>query len=127
MSSSPCSAADLLLAHRRASHTHVSCCCALRAGGTATQHALGARLGITDGAVSRMLPGLVDAGLVTVVDDPHHGRRRLVTLTERGAELAGDCERPLDAAFTGAATDAGFDVEQFVRDARPSPTACGHR
>jgi DNA-binding MarR family transcriptional regulator len=89
-----------------------------RVGGTATQHALAGRLGITDAAVSRMLPGLTGAGLVTVADDPDHGRRRLVTLTDRGETLARDCELALDAAFTGAATDAGVDVEKFVYSAR---------
>ncbi len=112
-------AADVLLADRYAiSHPRFMVLRALRIGGTATQHALGGRLGITDAAVSRMLPGLADAGLLTVTDDPDHGRRRLVTLTDRGEQLARDCELALDAAFTGAATDAGVDVEAFVHSAR---------
>jgi DNA-binding MarR family transcriptional regulator len=112
-------AADVLLASRYAiSHPRFMVLRALRIGGTATQHALGGRLGITDAAVSRMLPGLTAAGLLTVADDPDHGRRRLVTLTDRGEKLARDCELALDAAFTGAATDAGVDVEKFVHSAR---------
>jgi DNA-binding MarR family transcriptional regulator len=112
-------AEDVLLASRYAiSHPRFMVLRALRIGGTATQHALSERLGITDAAVSRMLPGLADAGLLTVADDPDHGRRRLVTLTDRGEELARDCELELDAAFTGATTEAGVDVEKFVHSAR---------
>lgn len=112
-------AADVLLASRYGiSHPRFMVLRALRVGGTATQHALAGRLGITDAAVSRMLPGLTGAGLVTVADDPDHGRRRLVTLTDRGETLARDCELALDAAFTGAATEAGVDVEKFVYSAR---------
>jgi DNA-binding MarR family transcriptional regulator len=112
-------AADVLLASRHGiSHPRFMVLRALRTGGTATQHALAERLGITDAAVSRMLPGLADAGLLTVVVDPDHGRRRLVTLTDRGEEVARECELTLDAAFTGAATDAGVDVEGFVHAAR---------
>jgi DNA-binding MarR family transcriptional regulator len=112
-------AADVLLANRYAiSHPRFMVLRALRIGGTATQHALAGRLGITDAAVSRMLPGLADAGLLTVADDPGHGRRRLVTLTDQGEKLARECELALDAAFTGAATDAGVDIEKFMHGAR---------
>jgi DNA-binding MarR family transcriptional regulator len=111
-------AADVLLAKRYAiSHPRFMVLRALREG-TATQHALAERLGITDAAVSRMLPPLTAAGLLTVDTDPDHGRRHLVSLTEQGMTLARDCEETLDDAFSGAARDAGVDVEKFVHDAR---------
>lgn len=91
---------------------------ALRREGPSTQHGLAVRLGVGDAVVSRMLPGLVERGWCTVEDDPTHGRRREVRLTDDGAALEAACRDFLAGAFAGATQDAGVDVDRLLADVR---------
>lgn len=91
---------------------------ALRREGPVTQHALATSLGVGDAVVSRMLPGITERGWCTVDDDPTHGRRREVRLTDAGAALETTCSEFLAGAFAGATTDAGVDVDRLLTDVR---------
>ena len=57
-------------------------------------------LGVSKAAVSKRVPGLVEAGWITTAADPHHGRRVVLTLTDRGRDLVERAGRDLDAQFT---------------------------
>lgn len=64
-------------------------------------------LRVTKAAVSKRVGGFVEAGWVRTLDDPSHGRRVLLELTDAGRRLVGhargDLEEELAAAY-GAAT-----------------------
>ena len=57
-------------------------------------------LGVSKAAVSKRVPSLVDAGWITASADPHHGRRVVLTLTDRGRDLVDRAGRDLDTQFT---------------------------
>lgn len=63
-------------------------------------------LRVTKAAVSKRVGGFVDAGWVRTLDDPAHGRRVLLELTDAGRRLAeharADLETELAAAFAGS-------------------------
>ncbi len=56
-------------------------------------------LRVSKAAVSKRVPGMVKAGLITVRDDPHHGRRLLVEATDRARDLVERAGRDLDQQF----------------------------
>ncbi|WP_297082914.1 MarR family winged helix-turn-helix transcriptional regulator [uncultured Demequina sp.] len=57
-------------------------------------------LGVSKAAVSKRVPSLADAGWITTADDPHHKRRVVLTVTQRGRDLVERAGRDLDAQFT---------------------------
>lgn len=56
-------------------------------------------LRVSKAAVSKRVPAMVKAGLITVHDDPDHGRRVLVEPTSRARELVETAGRDLDDQF----------------------------
>ena len=65
-------------------------------------------LRVTKAAVSKRVGGFVDAGWLRTLDDPSHGRRVLLELTDAGRRLVAharaDLEEELAAAFGGSTT-----------------------
>jgi DNA-binding MarR family transcriptional regulator len=84
--------------------------------GPATPTALAKALGVTGGAVTQLLAGLIDAGLVMQERDPADGRRRALALSpDSGARVAG-FERALSLSMSdrfSALTDD--ELETMVR------------
>lgn len=62
-------------------------------------------LRISKAAVSKRVPGLVRDGWLTTRDDPAHGRRVILELTDRARDLVERAGRDLDAQFTALFTD----------------------
>lgn len=56
-------------------------------------------LRVSKAAVSKRTPGLVKAGLITLSEDPNHGRRVLVSATERAHELVESAGHELETQF----------------------------
>ncbi|WP_030911384.1 MarR family winged helix-turn-helix transcriptional regulator [Streptomyces sp. NRRL F-5126] len=81
-----------------------------------TQHRLAQALSVSDPAVSRALRPLEADGLVEVVPDPDHGRRRLVRITSAGEEAFRTEGRPLHDEFKAALIAAGFPYERYLDD-----------
>ena len=82
----------------------------------ATQHRLAQALSVSDPAISRALRPLEEGGLVQVVVDPTHARRRLVTLTAVGRKAFQDNGKPLYDEFRSALVAAGFPYERYLED-----------
>ncbi len=78
-----------------------------------TQHMLAEALGYSDPAVSKMVVELSKDGHVTVVHDPSHGRRRLVSITKKGEEMAKRAMAVLDACFSQVATSVRVDEDTY--------------
>ncbi|MBU3976387.1 MarR family transcriptional regulator [Propionicimonas sp.] len=78
-------------------------------------------LRLTKAAVSKRLPALEAAGLVRRSSDPHHRRRVLVNLTERGGQLlqvaSAQLEAELDTVFRPAdSQQAELDTDRLNTD-----------
>jgi DNA-binding MarR family transcriptional regulator len=82
----------------------------------ATQHRLAQALSVSDPAISRALRPLEEDGLVQVVVDPAHARRRLVTLTAAGRNAFHANGKPLYDEFRTGLTAAGFPYERYLED-----------
>lgn len=82
----------------------------------ATQHELAQAMLVSDAAVSRMLTALVPEGLVTVEPDPEHARRRLVRLTDKGAEQFHASSTDYASQLEKALTAQDFPYERYLRD-----------
>ena len=77
-------AADKLLrTHLGISYKRALFLFVLQQHGTITQHALAVALGYSDPAVSTMLLELAKDGYIKTTPSPEHGRKRLVTITDR--------------------------------------------
>jgi DNA-binding MarR family transcriptional regulator len=75
-------------------------------------------LGVSKAAVSKRVPALVAEGWITTSADPRHGRKVLVSLTPRAAELVRDAGGALEAEFTAVFADSrlaadGVDVARL--------------
>lgn len=82
----------------------------------ATQHRLAQALSVSDPAISRALQSLEADGLVQVVVDPAHARRRLVTLTAAGRKAFHTSGKPLYDEFRAGLVAAGFPYERYLED-----------
>lgn len=81
--------------------------------GGVTQHELAVALGYSDPAVSTMLVELVKDEWITIEPSPEHGRKRLVSITTRGATLVVKGRQILDAQFDQLAESANIDTDQL--------------
>lgn len=107
-------AADKLLQQKLAiSYARFSFLLALSSLKEATQHALASQLGCSDPAVSNMVSELVKAGLVRVIIDPTHQRRRLVSNTPEGEAIVKDAVMILDNCFSDVAIKAEVDEKAY--------------
>jgi GNAT superfamily N-acetyltransferase len=77
-----------------------------------------AELGFTQPAISQLAREMVDAGLVRADGDPADERRRLLSLTDQGREMAGRL-RPIWRWIEAAVTEAAYEAEA---DLAPSLT-----
>lgn len=85
----------------------------LHGKGPMTQHSLAVALGYSDPAVSSMLIELAKEGYVDVTPSPEHGRKRIVSLTTKGSQLAQEGASFLDTQFTALLESAGVDVDHY--------------
>jgi DNA-binding MarR family transcriptional regulator len=86
---------------------------ALQMKGTLTQHELALVLGYSDPAVSTMLQELAREGYIMTTQSPEHARKRLVSLTPQGQELAAKGRNLLDSHFDLLMERAGIDAQQL--------------
>ncbi|MFH8250604.1 MarR family winged helix-turn-helix transcriptional regulator [Microbacterium sp. B2969] len=66
---------------------------------------------VTKAAVSKRVPSLVADGWIVAADDPHHGRRVLLTLTPRALQLVITAGGGLDDQFTELFADPRLGAE----------------
>jgi DNA-binding MarR family transcriptional regulator len=66
---------------------------------------------VTKAAVSKRVPSLVADGWLVAADDPHHGRRVLLTLTPRAMDLVVEAGGGLDDQFTALFSDPRLGAE----------------
>ncbi len=90
----------------------------LRQVGRQTQHGLAQAMGVSDPVVSRMLVELAAAGYVEIENDPNHGRRRLVSITQAGIERIQALGEVLERAFMELVRGAVDDTSRFDGDVR---------
>lgn len=69
--------------------------------------------GYDKAAVSRQVKELRDLGLISMVDDPNHGRRKLLTVTDGGALLLAKAAPSVEAR-RAALSDQLTDKEEAV-------------
>ena len=81
-----------------------------------TQHRLAEALAMSDPAISRALQPLASAGLVAIGADPHHGRRKLVALTDKGSQHFHQAGRPMIEEFKQALLASGFPYQRYLSD-----------
>ena len=84
--------------------------------GPATPTALAKALGVTGGAVTQLLAGLIDAGLVVQEPDPDDRRRRILVLSPNSYARVAGFERALSLSMAerfSALTDA--ELKTMVR------------
>ena len=82
---------------------HAGLMTALQAGVAASQQELAAKLGVAPSLVVMLADHLEGMGAVQRVRDPDDRRRQVLTLTDHGRKLLGDCAaaaRELDAELT---------------------------
>ena len=89
----------------------------LRDFGTVTQHELAVALGYSDPAVSVMLGELTKDGLVATAPSATHGRKRLVSITPKGAEVVTRGRRVLDTSFDELLVRAEVDGQRLRESA----------
>lgn len=81
-----------------------------------TQHRLAESLTMSDPAISRALRPLASAGLVAVEQDPEHGRRKLIALTDAGSKVFHEAGRPVIEEFKQALLANDFPYERYLED-----------
>ena len=74
--------------------TDLRCLDLIVRGGPQTASELGARLHLTRGSMTTLIDRLERAGYAQRRDDPHHGRRKLVTPTDALFEALGPLLKP---------------------------------
>ena len=92
------------------------------AGGRTTTSALARELGVDPAAVTRLVAGLEELGLVTREEDERDGRRRPVVLTSAGRDFVvsmhaqlHEREAALEASLDEASVATAMQVLQTVR------------
>lgn len=104
---------SLLQAHIGISYNRTLFLFVLQQRGTITQHELAVALGYSDPAVSSMLLELVEDGYITTAPSPEHRRKRLVTITPKGLEVARAGRQMLDSHFEQLTEVAGVDIKYY--------------
>ncbi len=85
-------------------------------GGVMTVNGVADALGVDQPRASRLVAGVVEAGLVRRGADPGDGRRSVLTLTGRGARVLAEGHRTRRAAVEAALAGwSGKDRETFAR------------
>lgn len=102
--------AEFGISHKRALFLII-----LHSKGPMTQHALAQALGYTDPAVSSMLIELTRQDYVVIEPSLEHGRKRIVSLTPKGDELAAKGEMVRDEQFAKLLKSADVDASQYMQ------------
>jgi len=82
--------------------------------GTATQRELATELGVSEPSVSRSVPALTDAGLLTVQSVAGEGNRRRVELTAVGEKVVDEAADVLEDAFAQVMKQGGVSTKQIL-------------
>lgn len=86
--------------------------------GTSTQRALADSLGVTEASVSRMTAVLAAEGLLQVEPEPGGGRRRRLSLTDRGSRLVASVQEVLEERFTALVAHSGVPYADYADHTR---------
>ncbi|MDB4939932.1 MAG: MarR family transcriptional regulator [Candidatus Doudnabacteria bacterium] len=81
--------------------------------GTVTQHQLAVVLGYSAASVSTMLTALSKLGYVDIQPSPHHGRKKLVSLTPYGKELVTKGRNMLNAHFASLMLGEHMNIQEY--------------
>ncbi|MEV4512315.1 MarR family transcriptional regulator [Dactylosporangium sp. NPDC049525] len=82
--------------------------------GASTQRALADGLGVTEASVSRMTAVLAGDGLLDVQPEPGGGRRRRLSLTDKGNDLVAAIQDRLEERFAALVTRSGVPYADFA-------------
>jgi DNA-binding MarR family transcriptional regulator len=96
----------------------------LRTGGL-HQGVLGERIGLAKSSMSRLVDGLERRGWVTRVPDPHDGRARILELTDKGHDVAGEVVRRRADRLSALLEHVPADRRRSVIDALRLLTKAG--
>jgi DNA-binding MarR family transcriptional regulator len=80
-----------------------------------TQAFLAECMGQSPAAISKSVAVLESEGYIEVNDDPTHGRKNLVSLTEKGKQLVRDAEVFLEATFLEKLTLTENELTEYLR------------
>lgn len=89
---------------------------ALCEDGPATVGELAQRLGVTHAAVSQVRSALLAEGLIQTRSDPADGRRHLLALTPKGADMAATLKPLWDAINAATAQVLAEDAPTLLQD-----------
>ncbi|GAA3589164.1 hypothetical protein GCM10022419_084460 [Nonomuraea rosea] len=83
--------------------------------GASTQRALADALGVTEPSVSRMTGVLAAEGLLDVQPDPGGGRRRRLSLTDKGKQLVASVQQGLEERLAALVAHSGVPYEDYAK------------
>ncbi|MYX09196.1 winged helix DNA-binding protein [Streptomyces sp. SID8375] len=82
--------------------------------GTPTQRALADCLGVTEPSVSRMTAALAAEGLLDAQPDPAGGRRRRLSLTEKGVRLVTSVQQGFEERLAALVARSGVPYDEYA-------------
>ncbi|MFG6195545.1 MarR family winged helix-turn-helix transcriptional regulator [Nonomuraea sp. JJY05] len=82
--------------------------------GASTQRTLAEYLGVTEPSVSRMTAVLAAEGLLDVRPDPDGGRKRRLSLTDKGKELVASVQRGFEDRLAALVAHSGVPYEEYA-------------
>jgi DNA-binding MarR family transcriptional regulator len=83
--------------------------------GASTQRALADHLGVTEPSVSRMTAVLAADGLLDVQPDPGGGRRRRLSLTDKGKQLVASVQHGFEERLAALVTHSGVPYDEYAK------------
>jgi DNA-binding MarR family transcriptional regulator len=86
--------------------------------GASTQRALADALGVTEPSVSRMTAVLAEEGFLDVRPEPGGGRRRRLSLTDKGKELVSSVQGELEKRFATIVEHSGVPYAPYAKHTR---------
>ncbi|MFI6735135.1 MarR family winged helix-turn-helix transcriptional regulator [Nonomuraea sp. NPDC050451] len=82
--------------------------------GASTQRTLADYLGVTEPSVSRMTAVLAAEGLLDVQPDPDGGRKRRLSLTDKGKELVASVQRGFEDRLAALVAHSGVPYQEYA-------------
>jgi DNA-binding MarR family transcriptional regulator len=85
----------------------------LRCTGPNTQHGLAKAMSVSDTVISRMMKALQKLNYINIRQDPHHGRKHIIALTDFGLKQIQELGNVLEMAFQKVLLSSVEDLDRF--------------